>query len=314
MSEDANSATTDASDGPPSAVILTAGTILRQAREAAGLHIAALAVSMKVPVKKLEALEADRLDLLLDAVFARALAASVCRTLKIDPTPVLERLPQTMAPRLNSSENGINAPFHVPGQSVGITVPAFLAKPGVLAVFALLVGAVVVALFPDFQSPRALEDAGSVATPVSVTSFLPEPVTQQGVAGAVVAPLVVASEPVSILQSNVLAPPMATKPHSVASQPLVASEGSGTSTGAVSIPPGLVVFKAKGASWVEVTDANGNVQVRRTLSAGEAVGASGALPLSVVVGRLDLMDVEVRGKTFDLASVGRDNVARFEVR
>jgi len=37
---------------------LTAGMMLRKAREASGLHVAALAVSMKVPVKKLEALEA----------------------------------------------------------------------------------------------------------------------------------------------------------------------------------------------------------------------------------------------------------------
>ena len=66
----------------------SAGTLLRQAREAAGMHIGALSVSLKVPVKKLEALEADRLDLLPDAVFARALAASVCRTLKADPGPI----------------------------------------------------------------------------------------------------------------------------------------------------------------------------------------------------------------------------------
>ena len=79
---------------------VTAGTLLRRAREAAGLHVAALAVSLKVPVRKLEALESDRYDLLPDAVFVRALASSVCRTLKIDPQPVLDRLPQTAAPRL----------------------------------------------------------------------------------------------------------------------------------------------------------------------------------------------------------------------
>ena len=55
----------------------TAGSLLRQAREAAGIHIAALAVSLKVPVKKLEALEQDRFDLLPDAVFVRALASSM---------------------------------------------------------------------------------------------------------------------------------------------------------------------------------------------------------------------------------------------
>ena len=50
----------------PAGPAVTAGSLLREARAAAGLHIAALAVSLKVPVRKLEALEADRLYLLPD--------------------------------------------------------------------------------------------------------------------------------------------------------------------------------------------------------------------------------------------------------
>src|SRR5438874_2888153 len=93
---------------------VTAGTLLRRAREASGLHVAALAVSLKVPVRKLEALEEDRWDLLPDVVFARALASSICRSLKIDPQPILERLPQTIRPRLVHDDAGINTPFHAP--------------------------------------------------------------------------------------------------------------------------------------------------------------------------------------------------------
>ncbi|MBU7575138.1 MAG: helix-turn-helix domain-containing protein, partial [Hydrogenophaga sp.] len=57
--------------------------LLRAAREAAGLHIAALAAALKVPVKKLEALEAGRYSELPDLTFARALASSACRHLKV---------------------------------------------------------------------------------------------------------------------------------------------------------------------------------------------------------------------------------------
>ena len=71
-----------------------AGALLRAARERQGLHLAALAAQLKVAPRKLEALEADRYDELPDATFVRALAASMCRVLKIDPAPVLERLPQ----------------------------------------------------------------------------------------------------------------------------------------------------------------------------------------------------------------------------
>ena len=64
--------------------VVTAGGLLREARQAAGLHIAALAVALKVPVSKLEALEADDYAKLTDTVFVRALASSVCRALKAD--------------------------------------------------------------------------------------------------------------------------------------------------------------------------------------------------------------------------------------
>ena len=100
---------------PQQSLAPSAGAMLRAAREAAGLHIAALAVSLKIPVRKLEALETDRLDLLPDAVFARALASSVCRSLKVDPDPVLRLLPQVDLQQLSAYERGINAPFSSSG-------------------------------------------------------------------------------------------------------------------------------------------------------------------------------------------------------
>ena len=87
-----------AADTPGQGMSVTAGALLRDAREAAGLHIAALAVALKVPVAKLEALEADNFSALPDMVFVRALASSVCRTLKIDPQAVLALLPQGEGP------------------------------------------------------------------------------------------------------------------------------------------------------------------------------------------------------------------------
>jgi cytoskeleton protein RodZ len=80
------------------------------------------------------------------------------------------------------------------------------------------------------------------------------------------------------------------------------------------VSTGLVVFKARGSSWVKVVDSNGVVQLSKTLSDGETAGASGSTPLSVVVGRVDVTDVEVRGKTFSLVGIAKENVARFEVK
>ena len=88
------------------------GEILRTARERQGLHIAALAAAIKVSPRKLDALEHDRWDELPDATFIRALAQTVCRTLKIDAAPVLARLPRAGALPLATGSGGLNAPFH----------------------------------------------------------------------------------------------------------------------------------------------------------------------------------------------------------
>ena len=54
--------------------------------------------------------------------------------------------------------------------------------------------------------------------------------------------------------------------------------------------------------------------LKKELAAGETVGVSGVLPLNVVVGRVDVTTVEVRGKLKDLAPLAQNNVARFEVK
>jgi cytoskeleton protein RodZ len=72
----------------------SAGGILRAAREKSGMHLAVLSVNLKVNIKQLEALEADQYGKLMEPVFARALAAKICRILKIDAEPVLSLMPQ----------------------------------------------------------------------------------------------------------------------------------------------------------------------------------------------------------------------------
>ena len=136
-----------------------------------GLHVAALAVSLKVPVRKLEALEDDRWDLLPDAVFVRALASSVCRTLKIDPQPVLDRLPQTSKPRLVHDGEGINTPFRAPSDGAPPGWRDQLTRPVFLAVFALLLGALVIIFLP------AAQQAGGVSAAALVDMGAPSPVS-----------------------------------------------------------------------------------------------------------------------------------------
>lgn len=276
---------------------LTAGMLLRKAREASGLHVAALAVAMKVPVKKLEALESDRLDELPDAVFARALAASMCRALKIDPAPILNKLPQSIAPNLDRDERGINMPFQSPGIFHGSPVALLISKPSVMVVLVLLVAALVVVFFPESPSSSRADAASDKFPPASAeVANLP---ADKNVAPS--EPVVVA-KPISTASAAVV-------PAEVAKAAVVTNPPVASPTG-----PVVVRFTASSSAWVRVSDSKGAVQFEKTLAAGETGGASGELPLSVVVGNVGATTVEVRGQPFALDAIAKNNVARFEVK
>ena len=292
--------------------VSTAGSLLRSAREAAGLHVASLAVSMKVPVKKLEALEADRLDLLPDAVFVRALASSVCRTLKIDPAPVLAKLPQQDMPRLNAGDHGINAPFRVAGERRSFSFSTGAKQPVVVVVFLLLIAALAVVLLPEWKTGVAMVER------LFPKEEVVEPVAQDEVVVPVNAPAPVeqdpAPAPVAVVSDvTPVAPQVAASQPAVVQAVVHVSEPAVVASAAPAMPQQLV-FRAKASSWVEVRDAKGVMLMRRNLAEGEVTGIAGALPLSVVVGRADATEVEVKGEPFSLAGIARNNVARFEVK
>ncbi len=321
-----------APDSVVSSVHMSAGELLRATRESAGLHIAALAVALKIPVRKLELLEADRYDELPGAVFTRALASSVCRHLKIDPQQVLARLPASHAPALATDNGGLD-PFRSPGASNNNSAAQQISRPIVVIVLILLLGALVLIFMPSINRGDSI--ASTVANVVSSqadTTPAPAPPIAPMTSGNAPQETFAPPEPGSVATpaAGTPATPATTSANTAISSsttnaaPNIAATPApkaSAAVGAVPVPPvpqvastGLVTFTASGQSWVEVTDSKGQVTLQTTLSAGQSAGASGALPLKVIVGRADLTKVDVRGKPFDVTPYLRDNVARFEVK
>lgn len=273
--------------------------LLRAARESAGLHIAALAAALKVPVRKLEALEAGRYDELPDLTFARALASSACRHLKVDPAPILEQIPQGVAPELGHSRHAINAPFKPASDPAPVSPLSWLSRPALLAAIALLLGALVIVFLPRAQEPPAVEAGGdTVVTPV-------EPVAAEE-PGASAEPV----EPAAALASGM--------PGAVNLDAPVA-EGAPAASAPVTAAPrasvgSLLSIAATGDSWIEVKNGTGSVVVQRMLKAGDAIDFSSSPPYTVVLGRAESAQVTVRGRPFDVTAIARNNVARFEVK
>ena len=298
----------------PGIMDLSAGAMLRQAREARGLHVDAVAAALKVPVKKIEALENDALDSLPDAVFARALAASMCRALQVDPVPVLARLPGVTRTGLADADKTINANFRGGSERTGRS--AWRSSRGLVAVVVLLLlGAVVLYLMPESllgalrvslqnATQRGTAQDGLATNATSVlpgSSASPAAITQTG-SGL---------EPIAVerLATPRLSAEATTAAAATASLPIA----SGSSVPAAGSQ--LVTFAVRSEAWITVTDSHNTVLLKRTVPAGEALGVSGSLPLSVVVGRAQGVDVQVRGQPFDLKPLtGAGGVARFSVK
>ena len=93
----------------------TAGQVLRQAREDAGVTVAHLAAGLKVSAKTITALEENNVAALPDLAFSRALTSSICRTLKIPAAPILALMPSLpQAHVVTNQEVGLNLPMASP--------------------------------------------------------------------------------------------------------------------------------------------------------------------------------------------------------
>ena len=304
----------------PAQAVADAPVQLRQAREMAGLHVAVLASMLKVPVKKLEALEAGRYDQLPDLTFARALAKSVCRQLKIDPAPILATLPQPEETWRDTTDRGLSAPF-VPAREMGKPAASgesrHLSRPTVVAALLVVAAGVLWWSLPGQDSLGTAADT-SVTTPGAVTEPImpPQPINADSSAPvSAQAP----AEPAAPAVPDAAAQTAQPAPASASEQPAspAASEAPQATSAAVSAPAEsgeILRLTAKETTWVEVLGTNGQVVIQRNLQGGESVGLSAAAPLTVVVGRADATEVQVRGQRFVLEPHTRNNVARFEVR
>lgn len=301
----------------PSVKGLTAGALLRDAREAAGLHIAALAAALKVPVNKLEALEADDFSALPDIVFVRALASSICRNLKMDPQPVLALLPQGEGPRLSVGDTSLSAPVKgFTGKSSSGPFAGPGPRPLLWAVVLLLMGAALLIFLPRSLDAdlsawfKQGQTSTTISTPVvdgvqdHPAAVVPAPASAASVSGPT------SGVGVAVAAGESTEPAVGTSP--AAASPSVAA--SAAALPVVDVPSGVLAFKARGESWIQVREATGAVVLQRNLAPNETVSVSGALPLAVVIGRADATEVFVRGMPFALGPVSRENVARFEVK
>lgn len=311
-------------DQPVAGEPRSAGAMLRAAREAAGVHIASLAVALKVPVARLEALEAERFDLLPDPPFVRALAGSICRALKVDAAPVLALLPQKAPSRLSTQDAKPDVgTFRTSSAStaglaslgggmrhpvVWVVIVLLLAAAGLMFVPSERLGQWMQALREPARGETSRDPVGGPAETPSAPAEPPiaavapmGPESTRG--GGTETPRPDVSSALILAPSQAVtqaAPTPATAPAAAA----VAAPAAGS----------LLVFQSTDSSWVRVTDTRGATVFEKIIKPDAPQSASGTPPLTVVVGNARATTVQVRGQAFDLGAITRNNVARFEVK
>jgi len=245
--------------------------------------------------RKLELLESDQFDQLPDATFTRALAQTVCRTLKIDAAPILALLPPPKGHRLEQVAEGLNTPFRERPGRLEPKDRASVASPALW-----IAGLIVVLTLAMYAMPASWLPFGSSAVtrprPVDVATA-PAVVTQT-VATSIVPASAADSSPAAL-------------PATAASEPALATEPDVVTAVAAS---GVLQFRASAQTWVEVTDARGQSLISRVLLPGESVGLDGVMPMKVRIGNAAVTQVVFRGQPLELAAYTRDNVARLDLK
>jgi cytoskeleton protein RodZ len=310
----------------------SAGALLREAREAMGIPVEELAAILKVVPRKIELLEADRFDEFPDPVFVRALAQSLCRSLKIDAAAVLALLPKTPHQRLDKIHVSLNAQYRDRPTQLITDDWSGVAKPLIWGPALLVLAAAVIYLFPTSWlspakvSPRAAStvtaanDAASAApgasavaaSPVVATTTPTDAGVREGSSVVTMAGPTLAPAPApAAAQLNAPSPasPVATAP--------ATAQAAAPEAPVDKVAPqvsGVLQFRTSADSWIEVQDARGVMLLSRGLEAGEAVGLNGAMPMKVTIGNVRATQVIFRAKPMDLALFTRDNIARFELK
>ena len=274
---------------------MTPGRMLRAAREARGLHLGMLAVTLKVPTRQLEALENDQYDAFRGPVFVRAMAQSMCRQLGIDPVPVLAGLPRN-ASSVSVEHSSLGAPSRAAMRPVRVSRGPLVSRQ-VLVLALLMLGGVAALVWWPASAP----------TPSVVAVVADEPQTPAAEASA-------AQEPVSVNVPSVPEGPTSSASASVPpSLPAVAPAAVPVAL-PQSDPKSDMQIAASADTWLEVRDARGQLVVNRLLKAGETQPVALPAPFSVVVGRAHAVKVTLGGKDFDLAPHTKASTARFDIQ
>ena len=287
-------------DRPPRAGV---GETLRARRIELGMSQSDVAAVVKLPTRRIEAMEQERWGELPDGPYLRGFLRNVARALNLDPSELVSRVEGSLV-RTPATE-----PLLVPPGSTHVTLPRRSGpaderrggRPLVFGAFGFAVIAAVIAWSGTDSFDRALAAGRSLLASSSGAGRTPGPSTGP------IDPAPRATGALPAATGGSVASVSAADPATAAVGPFVPPV-SGTS--ALSL-----LFHFNEESWVEVKSADGKVLLQRLNAPGseQAVEVQGEAPYTLVVGNAKGVSLQFRGQPVDLTPYTRDSVARFKL-
>ena len=305
----------DAAAPPP-----TAGALLREAREAAGMSIDAVALQLKLAPRQVLALEDGDFDHLPGRTFVRGFMRNYARLVHIDPDAVLGALPASAAPMLDAPA------LHETGHTMGELPTTEAPRHGWTrwAIPLTLVAIIGATAAWEWMHPSG-ETLRSAVKPAPSSERTPAPRAPEVIGTPLPNPVATTSTPAEAPASAPTPPgaAVAPTPSPTATAPEAASPATSTATPAepvattspVTAPPAAnevpLTLAFRDYSWTLIKDRSGRVLLARMNPGRTAQSISGTPPLDVVIGNAADVTITWRGARVDLAPYTRGNVARF---
>ena len=305
-----------AQDNPAPA---TPGQVLAESRERQGLSRAEVAQRLHMSPLQVEALESGDYTRLPKGTFLRGFVRNYAKLLNVDAEPLIAGLTPA-SPRA--------AAIVVPSQNIRfeplherISSSPYV-KGGLIAAVVLALGFATLYWWTEIRgSPPAAATKAPEAPAAKQIAAAPLPAaeTPPPTEAPSAEPVPAVAKPAAPAAKPAAEAPKASVPATPApapTPPLAVPQGGGSK--AATVPPGggksgRLVFSFRGASWVEVKDASGEVILSRLNTAGSQAAVTGKLPLTVIVGNAPDVTMRYNDREFPLEPHTKVAVARFTV-
>ncbi len=315
---------------------LPIGMRLRAQREALGLTIEDIAGSLKIPVRKVKAIEAEQWEALPTGPYLKGFLRSYAKVLRIDAQHLIKQIdssltqsrsPDTILRMPQSFETPLPRPPIDPSDSKLGRRMIYLG----LALL-ILIGVIVWSGTQSFSDLLTRVEAPFVKEVPQPVQSQAETVPASQPAAVIDSTKAEGSETISTtLESLIAQTPVANAiPGNVGADPAKTVSVSSVATLPQTIPAAAVTLKENpiapapdgvplvlnfsADTWVEIKQADGKILMSRVNPANTSVPLVVVPPASVIIGNATAVKMQYRNESFDLSPHVQDNVARLTLK